>query len=67
MTSPDTIDYNCVAWAMGETDSWWWPNPKSESYWPPNAPRQETLEAFIQTFSEFGYQLCADGAELFQR
>jgi hypothetical protein len=58
VTSPDTIDYNCVAWAMEETDSWWWPNPESESYWPPNVPRKETLEAFIQTFAIFGYQVC---------
>jgi hypothetical protein len=58
ITSPDTIDYNCVAWAMQETDTWWWPNPESESYWPPNVPRQETLEAFIQAFATLGYQVC---------
>ncbi len=58
VTSPDTIDYNCVAWAMEETDTWWWPNPESESYWTLNVPRQETLEAFIQAFATLGYQVC---------
>ena len=58
VTSPDTIDYNCVAWAMGETDTWWWPIPEDESYWLTNVPSQETLEAFIQVFTVVGYQVC---------
>jgi hypothetical protein len=58
ITSPDTIDYNCVAWAMEETDTWWWPIPEDESYWLPNVPRQETLEAFIRVFTIVGYQVC---------
>lgn len=58
ITSFDTIDYNCVAWAMEETDSWWWPNPEDESYWLPNVPRQETIEAFIELFATVGYQVC---------
>lgn len=58
VTSPDTIDYNCVAYAMEETGTWWWPNPETESYWPPDIPRQETLEAFIQAFATVGYQVC---------
>lgn len=58
VTSSDTIDYNCVAWAMGETDTWWWPIPEHESYWLPHVPRQETLEAFIQLFNKVGYEIC---------
>jgi hypothetical protein len=59
VTSPDTIDYNCVAWAMEETDSWWWPIPENgDNYWTPNVPREETLEAFIQLFATVGYQVC---------
>lgn len=27
ITSPDTIDYNCVAWAAEDQEKWWWPDP----------------------------------------
>jgi hypothetical protein len=47
LTSPDTIDYNCVAWAAEEDDIWWWPDPFLESYWPYDVPREETLEALM--------------------
>lgn len=26
-TSPATSSYNCIAWAAGRTDEWWWPTP----------------------------------------
>ncbi|NEO46086.1 MAG: hypothetical protein F6K55_18900 [Moorea sp. SIO4A3] len=41
ITSADTIDYNCVAWAAEDTQRWWWPDPMKESYWPVNVPRVE--------------------------
>ncbi len=47
ITSADTIDYNCVAWAAEDTHRWWWPDPMKESYWPVNVPREETLLAFL--------------------
>ena len=58
ITSPDTIDYNCVAWALEETQRWWWPDSFFESYWPPNIPREETIEAFQKLFQYFGYSIC---------
>lgn len=61
VTSPDTIDYNCVAWAVeGETEEWWWPDAMQQEYWPPSAPREETLEAFIIAFQSIGYEVCDD-------
>ncbi|HZO88142.1 MAG TPA: hypothetical protein VFB38_07355 [Chthonomonadaceae bacterium] len=48
ITSPAAEDYNCIAWAAGETDRWWWPDPFSIGYWPEGVPRAETLEAFIR-------------------
>jgi hypothetical protein len=38
ITSPETINYNCFAWAAGELNRWWNPNPNpmSSDYWPPN-------------------------------
>ena len=59
ITSPATNEYNCIAWAAGESDRWWWPDPSGISYWPEGAPRQETLEAFLVAFSTVGFELCS--------
>jgi hypothetical protein len=53
VTSPATWDYNCIAWAAGVTDAWWWPTPGR--YWPPNVPREESLAAFLAAFATLGY------------
>jgi hypothetical protein len=60
-TSPKTQRYNCVAWAAGNDTRWWWPDPLRTSYWPPNVPREETMDAFILAFGTLGYAPCADG------
>jgi hypothetical protein len=59
-TSEATKDYNCIAWAAGQTDAWWWPDDHKQAYWPEGAPREETLEAFFQTFGLLGYVPCQD-------
>jgi hypothetical protein len=53
VTSPASWEYNCVAWAAGFTDAWWWPAPGR--YWPEGAPREETLPAFLAAFATLGY------------
>jgi hypothetical protein len=60
-TSPVTAAYNCIAWAAGDTDRWWWPDAMNTSYWPPEIPRSETLEAFVAAFATLGYARCSDG------
>jgi hypothetical protein len=60
-TSPASDGYNCVAWAAGSQDDWWWPDPFFTSYWPEGAPRAETVEAFYATFALLGYTTCPDG------
>jgi hypothetical protein len=59
VTSPIDDSYNCVAWAMGRTDGWWWPlgDPK-KSEWPAGVARVESLEAFSNAFSTLGYSSC---------
>jgi hypothetical protein len=52
-TSPATWDYNCIAWAAGVTDAWWWPVPGR--YWPPGVPREESLSALVALFTALGY------------
>lgn len=57
-SSPATFDYNCIAWAAGETNRWWWPDPEGQCYWPSGIPRQVTLEAFVQAYGTLGYEPC---------
>src|SRR5690348_3208536 len=57
ITSPATWEYNCVAWAAGVTDAWWWPLPGR--YWPASVPREETVGAFLALFATLGYQVTA--------
>jgi hypothetical protein len=59
-TSPYDEGYNCIAWAAGDTDYWWWPDAMGQSYWPAEVPREVTLEAFVQAYGLQGYTLRAD-------
>jgi hypothetical protein len=52
-TSPESWAYNCIAWAVGVVDSWWW--PVAGRFWPPDVPRAETLDAFLAVFAALGY------------
>ncbi len=47
VTSPATLDYNCIAWAANDTEAWWEPDPLDLSYWPLGIPRSYTLDAYI--------------------
>src|SRR5437764_862202 len=47
---------NCIAWAVGDLEKWWWPSP--DSYWPPNLPHENTLVNFVLMFESRGYQTC---------
>jgi len=58
ITSPATPAYNCIAWAIGADDRWWWPDNQYNAYWPEGVPREETLEAFIQAYALAGYIPC---------
>ena len=56
--SPRDIDYNCIAWAAGDCETLWWPDPLNIGYWPDEVPRAESLEAFIKAFEILGYNVC---------
>jgi len=58
VTSPPTPRYNCVAWAAGDTARWWWPDSGRDYYWPPGAPREETVEASVAAFALLGFARC---------
>jgi len=58
ITSPQTPEYNCIAWAAEDEQAWWWPDPDNIYYWPEEVERKETLEAFKKAFQTLGYQEC---------
>jgi len=58
VTSPETTEYNCIAWAVNETNAWWWPDSFNLGYWPPQIPRKETIDAFIKAYALFRYAPC---------
>ncbi len=58
ITSPESIDYNCIAWAAGNNGAVWWPDQLGYAFWPSGSPRDETLDAFIAAFESLGYEVC---------
>lgn len=59
--SPFTGEYNCIGWAAGEDDRFWWPHPSpKDGYWPLGVSREETLESFVSAFRTLGYELTED-------
>jgi hypothetical protein len=61
VTSPATPEYNCVAWAAGDTEHWWQPGV----YWPADLPPSEFgIDALVQAFLALGYQSCGLDAGL---
>jgi hypothetical protein len=60
-TSPATRQYNCIAWAAGQTEAWWWPRSMEVHFWPDGVAREETLDAFVAAFATVGFLPCADG------
>lgn len=57
ITSPVSLRYNCVAWALG-IDSQWWSHDRT---WLDSVPRSLNVHALIQLFEEFGYAICNSG------
>ena len=58
VTSTDDPDYNCAAWAVGDTEAKWWPLPGFSEYYWPTPRRDDSVEAFIEGFGTLGYEIC---------
>lgn len=56
VTSPETINYNCIAWTIGRDDIWIWPHPRF--FWPENIRLDNKLSSFVEFYQEFGYDVC---------
>lgn len=62
VTSCQNPIYNCIAWAVDDTNNWWWPGRYDDPvYWPPGVPRETTIPAFLEAFGTRGYEECKDG------
>ena len=62
-TSDETILYNCIAWAVGDTSQWWecgenGPLEEPGIYWPPDALHSYDLDALISAYNTLGYEIC---------
>jgi hypothetical protein len=57
-TSLRDTRYNCIAWAAENNSRWWWPDNFGIGYWPPNVPREESIDAFMKAYETLGYKLC---------
>ncbi len=58
VTSPTTQDYNCIAWAAGDTTRWWQP----AVYWPiAVAPTAGDIQTLVPAYQALGFGVCADG------
>lgn len=67
-TSDRTQTYNCIAWAAGRMNEWWWPWDIGGYTWPKGEgihfelPDQETVENFVSAFKSQGYLECQNGS-----
>ena len=57
--------YNCIAWAVGKTDSWWWTRKQFGYHWPKGLPHEplnrETVENCVRAIESEGFERCGDG------
>lgn len=58
ITSPATVEYNCIAWAAEDIEKYWWPDASRDYYWPHEIERNETLDAFTKAYELLGYKVC---------
>ena len=58
VTSEPSHEYNCIAYAVGETDRWWSHSTGAGYYWPEHASRTPAIQSLIEAFAGLGYELC---------
>ena len=62
ITSPTTDDYNCIAWALGETHRRWDPLGIVPDHWPDELPRDDHLTTIQSALRLEGFESCDDEA-----
>lgn len=63
VTSARTDEYNCVAYAAGDTTRYWdcGALPLPGYYWPDRARHGSDIDALIGCFESIGFETCVDG------
>ena len=65
-TSDVTGKYNCVSHTVYDYNLNWWPIgggfAEKDRYWPKEAPRRRTIQAFQRALRTQGYEPCDDGS-----
>jgi hypothetical protein len=57
--SPKDPLHNCIAFALGDTQRWWWPSTRGKpAFWPRGIRREASIAAFAALFASFGYERC---------
>ncbi len=56
VTSPPDLNYNCLAWVLGDNCRWW--EPSADGFWP--GPEEESfgLEPFVAVLESHGFKQC---------
>jgi hypothetical protein len=54
LTSPEDANYNCVAWALGDTENWW--EPDEDYFWLEGLDFDDTLQTVQRLFEHFGFE-----------
>ena len=60
ITSERARNYNCFAWALGDSSQRF--DPTNRRYWPESIPLEHTVAAVMELFRTVGYEPCDDGA-----
>jgi hypothetical protein len=56
VTSPADPKYNCVAFAVGDVNRFWYDAKVGGYYWPPGIPSADTLDGWVKLFVIHGYR-----------
>ena len=60
VTSPHDPKYNCIAYAAGDVNHFWYDANVRGYYWPPGEPSADTLEGWVRVFAIHGYREADD-------
>lgn len=58
ITSPQTPEYNCFAWAAGVSDEWWEPGRS----WPIDSSSDWNIDVVVRAFGSRGFVRCESGS-----
>ena len=56
VTSPHDPKYNCIAYAVGDVNHFWYDANVRGYYWPPGEPSADTLQGWLKVFALHGYR-----------